>query len=213
MHIAYIVMAHTAPRQLCRLVERLDDAHARFLIHVDKRSPRTVDEHARRCLAGNPHVTFIRRRPCRRCTFDQVAVPLSALELLVHDARPFDYAILLTGQDYPLKPNDAIRNHLGRSDRACFLHAFPMDDPARSNWPSSEVMRYRDWHLWVKGAHVRVPLNRRIPGRPNPFGGSAYWALPFDAVLYVCDFVRRATRFVKFFAMFTIQTRSSSTRS
>jgi hypothetical protein len=199
MQIAYVVMAHTAPRQFCRMVDRLDDGQARFLIHVDQRSPRTVYEQARRILAGNPNVTFVRRRPCRRCTFDQVAVTLRALHHLVHDARPADYAILLTGQDYPLKPTDAITAHLERSNRACFLHAFPMDDPTRSEWPPSEVMRYRDWHLWVNGAHIRVPLNRRIPGQPDPYGGSAYWALPFDAVVYLCDFVARERRFVRFF--------------
>jgi hypothetical protein len=199
MRIAYIVLAHTAPHQLCRLVERLDGDHARFLIHIDRRAPRDVYEHARRRLATNHRAQFLRRRASRRCTFGQVAAPLDAMRVLVGQAQPFDYAILLTGQDYPLKSNGAIVDLLECSRGACFLHAFPMLDPQLSDWGPTEVLRYRNWHMWLNGLHVRIRLNRRIPGGLEPYGGSAYWGLSSDAVRYVSQFVERRPRVVRFF--------------
>lgn len=107
--------------------------------------------------------------------------------------------ILLTGQDYPLKSNERIMSQLKRSRGACFLHAFPMMDPVASEWPPTEIQRYRDWHLWLNRRHVRLRLNRRIPGGRAPFGGSAYWGLPRDAILYIWRSIEREPRFVRFF--------------
>jgi hypothetical protein len=199
IRVTYIVLAHTGASQLCRLIERLDGDHARFLIHIDKRSPRSVYDATRRALGTNPHVTFLQRQSSRRTTFGLVGVPMNALSVLVREGSHFDYAILLTGQDYPVKSTEAILAHLEENRGACFLHSFPMGDPGLSDWPPTEVSRYRDWHFWIDGHHARIRLNRSIPGGLEPFGGSMYWGLPREAVLYITDFIERERQFVRFF--------------
>jgi Core-2/I-Branching enzyme len=199
MRLAYIVLAHTAPGQLRRLVERLDGDHARFLIHIDKRAPASVHDDATSALGSNPRVTFVRRRTSRLTTFGLVAAPLDALQLLVRERDGFDYAVLLSGQDYPLKPTEAILAHFERARAACFLYTFPMDDPSRSDWEPTELRRYRDRHFWIGGRHLSVRGTRTVPGGLEPFGGSMYWALPREAVLYVVGLLATQRRLVRFF--------------
>ena len=199
LHVAYILLAHAAPRQLCRLVSTLDGSHASFLIHVDKRAPDAVYREARRELAGNPRVSFLRRRPSRRATFALVDVPLDALETLRARDDAFDYAVLLSGQDYPIKPQSALLARLAENPDECFLHAFPIEDPERSEWPPAAAFRYRSWHPGFGNPRWRVPLGRRIPGGREPFGGSMYWALPRIAVDYIAYVIEREPRLVKFF--------------
>ncbi len=199
MRVVYIVLAHTAPRQLGRLVERLDGDHARFLIHIDKGTPQEKYELSRRLVSSNSRVTFLDRRSTQRTTFGLVAVPLNALALLIRERESFDYVILLSGQDYPIKSSDYIVSFLKQHSGTSFLHAFPIEDLARSDWSARELFRYRNWHFWINGRHGSVRLNRSIPGGLEPFGGSMQWGLSRDAVLHITDFVEREPRFVKFF--------------
>lgn len=199
MRVAYIVLAHTAPAQLSRLVERLDGDHARFLIHVDKRAPASVYDDARSTLGSNPHVAFTRRRASPRTSFGLVAAPLDALRRLVREGDAFDYAVLLSGQDYPLKPTTEILAHFERERGACFLYAFPMEDRSRSDWEPREVWRYRDRHIWIRGRHLSIRSDRAVPGGREPFGGSMYWALPRDAATHVVDVADRERGLVSFF--------------
>jgi Core-2/I-Branching enzyme len=199
IRIVYIVLAHTLPDQLCRLVNRLDQREVRFLVHIDRRSADAEWRAARRNLARNDRVTLLPRRRCRRSTFGQVAAPLAALGWLATQSAVFDYAILLTGQDYPVKSHEVIARTLARSGRTWFLHAFPMLDAARSDWPVTEVHRYRDHHFWLMGRHFHVPLKRRIPRGLEPFGGSAYWALPREACRFITEFTEANGDVVSFF--------------
>jgi hypothetical protein len=199
MHLAYILLAHTAPRQLCRLVDRLDGDHALFLIHIDRRAPEGIFAGVERGLGSNPRVTFIPRRPSRRTTFGLVEAPLDALKTLIRRHDSFDYVILLTGQDYPIKPQGALLRHLDDNPDLCFLHSFPIEDPILSEWPAEATFRYKNWHLGFGNPRWSIPLNRRLPGDRVPFGGSMYWALSRSAVTYVIDVIEREPQLVKFF--------------
>jgi hypothetical protein len=42
MSVAYVVIVHTAPHQVERLLRRLAGPEAAFFIHVDRKSPRSV---------------------------------------------------------------------------------------------------------------------------------------------------------------------------
>jgi hypothetical protein len=199
VRIAYIVLAHSLPRQLCRLVERLDGDQNLFLVHVDRRAPQEVFAEALRGLGSNPRVVFLPRRSSRRTTFALVAAPLEALRTLIGRDHPFDYAILLSGQDYPIKPQRSLGELLAEDPEACFLHAFPIEDPEHSDWPPHATFRYRNWHLGLGSRRWSLPLNRRIPSGRVPYGGSMYWALPRSAVEYMLATVEREPRLVTFF--------------
>lgn len=109
MRIAYLILAHAHPQQLARLVARLAAPGVRFYLHIDANTPAeryTEIEDAVRASSNSDSVRFITRRPCRWGGFSLVAATLDLLRTAQADG--FDWAILLSGQDYPLKTHAQI---------------------------------------------------------------------------------------------------------
>ena len=130
---------------------------------------------------------------------------------------PCDQAVLLTGQDFPLKSNDEIKARLGRDRGLSFLSYFPVPD--NDEWlPDGGLDRIDRWYFWIRGRRLQVPSTRGqgrlgsvrtlisgvvprrrfLPGL-RPYGGSSYWCLSRDAVSFVHRYVRDHPEFVSFF--------------
>ena len=204
MRIAYIVLAHKLPDQLVRLVRRLDGEQALFLIHIDKRVRRSVFADAVQELHRNPRVRFLKRHRCERSGFGTVAAVLEGMRELVEQRRRFDYAIRLSGQDYPIKSNQKIVEFFERNRERSFMEAFPLARPELDTWPDKSrwykwTLRYRRWHFRCLGRHLALPFDRKVPSGLEPFGGEACWCLTRECVRYVHEFVGRDQRFVRFF--------------
>ena len=59
---------------------------------------------------------------------------------------PCDQAVLLTGQDFPLKSNDEIKARLGRDRGLSFLSYFPVPD--NDEWlPDGGLDRIDRWYF------------------------------------------------------------------
>ena len=108
MRVGYIIVAHALPDQVVRLVGRLRSDNASFFIHVDRRSPQPVMAVVERELGGAPDVQLLPRHRCGWGTFGQVLASLEGIRAVLQAPEPLDYAVLLTGQDYPLRPPHAI---------------------------------------------------------------------------------------------------------
>ena len=197
MKFAYIIVAHKLPHQLVRLVRALDSPNAIFFIHIDRRSPADVVEPIKAAIEGRSNIVFLERRKCPWGGFGLLAVTLSALHEVAHAPRPADFAILLTGQDYPIKPTDYIEAFVAGHPRTSFVThwALPTD-----LWrPNGGLNRIEHWHARPWGLHVRIPLRRELPYGLGPFGGAAFWCLPFEVVKYIDEFVRSRPALVNFF--------------
>lgn len=215
MHLAYIVTAYKLPDLLIRLVRRLQSPNATFVIHVDKKSPLEVQSRMQSGLQDAPGVYFIEPHKCYWGDFGHVRATLKGMRELLARAVPFDYAILLTGQDYPIKPNGVIERVLARARGNSFMSYVPLPS---DDW---EVMdRLERWHYWFHGKHVGFPLNpkpgairkkiellinsrlparRELPFGLRPFGGSSYWCLTKEAVQYVAEYLAGHRELIGFF--------------
>jgi hypothetical protein len=206
VRIAYVISAYKTPTQLVRLVDRLTTSSASFFVHVDRRTPDPVYREMREPLAERD-VTFLARHACRWGDFGHVAATLKGLRASIDDGRAFDYTILLTGQDYPLRTADELATFFAERTPSSFLHYAPL--PYRGfgePWADGGWPRVRAWHFWPLGRHVPfpnrylpLPLRRRFPHGLRPFVGSGYWCLHRDAVRYVLAFVERRPDFVRFY--------------
>jgi hypothetical protein len=120
----------------------------------------------------------------------------------------FDYVFCVTGQDYPLKTPDEIRQVLADADgRSFVLHeAFPV-----ARWEPGGMGRLfsynfvynhkayqfpkwnvpqRRWVRWIyKIINTLVPRRGRFPLNMHPFGGSLHWTLSRTAAEYLEQFV------------------------
>jgi hypothetical protein len=122
--LAYIIRAHMAPEQLARLVRRLDRPDAAFYIHVNGRTDDSVFAEMRSALSGKDNVTWLPRLDCYWAGFSLVRATLRGIDAILADGTPPDYALLLTGQDYPLRPTIEIEDFLRRHAGSNFLHHF-----------------------------------------------------------------------------------------
>jgi hypothetical protein len=202
VRLCYIISAYKLPAQVVRLVRRLDSAAASFYVHLDKKCGDAVYRTVRDGLAGQPNVHFLKRQTCWWGGFGHVAATLEGLDQLLASGEPFDYVILLTGQDYPIKSRAYIEGFFARQAGTPFIESFALPSP---NWTNGGLDRIASWHLRLLGRSVKVPSGRfllprrQLPDRLRPFGGSSYWCLPRACAEYVHRFARRSTPYRRFF--------------
>jgi hypothetical protein len=220
MRIAYIILAHKNPQQLERLVSRLNGEETSFFIHIDKKAPQGVYRESAGALGHLPNVRFLKRYVSRWGEFGLVRAALEGIGEAVRAHPPVDYVALLTGQDYPIKPNRYIDTFLEGSGGRSYVDYHSVPSKA---WPEAAT-RMRSWHVRILGrpfllprrnatrAMLRTPrkwpilvLSYCMPKgrRPlrgyTPFTGSAHWVISSACARHVDDFVRRETSFVKYF--------------
>jgi hypothetical protein len=202
--LAYIISAYKLPEQAVRLVERLNTgtSTACFLVHVDKKADAGVYRRLVGALGPLPNVRFLKRHTCYWGGFGHVAATLEGIHALHQAGLAFEYAILLTGQDYPIKSNQHIRRFLQKHLGTNFLEHFPLP---RAAWDDGGLPRIQSWHLRILHRHVKLsppgwlPWRRRIPGGVIAFGGSSYWCITRDCVEYIKAYLERKPEFISFF--------------
>jgi hypothetical protein len=198
LDIAYVISAYKLPEQLVRLVRRLEAPGARFVIHVDRKTPEPVFSRMTEGTRSVTDVTFLPRHVCRWGGFGHVRATLKGIERLVADAVPFDYAILLTGQDYPLVGVRALTRFFESAGGRSYMRWRRLPVPGWSG--RGGLDRIESWHaLGPHRSHLRLPLRRRLPASLEPYGGSPYWCFARPLVEYVHDFTQRHPEVVRFF--------------
>jgi hypothetical protein len=201
MRIDYLIRAHTAPEQLARLVERLDDGDVRFYVHVNSLTDDAVFDAMRERLSGREHVVWLPRVACRWGGFSLLQATLVGIEAILASGDLPDHAVLLSGQDYPLKPPAEIRAHLAERQGRNLVHHFhlPAQEWAgeggglnRLRYPYFERFRY-------KTRLLRLPVPRRLPAGLEPYGGMALWALTGETLAWLMRFLAERPGVLKFF--------------
>jgi hypothetical protein len=203
IRIAYIISAYKLPEQLARLIRTLQNKASSFFVHVDKKADASVFN----CLAAElenfSNVYFVKRHTCDWGGFGHVEATLESMHTLLRLGTPFDYVVLLTGQDYPIKPPSYIASFLASQDGRCFVDYFPLP---HADWQNGGLDRVQFWHVRVRNNHLRIPpasipLPRRRPPRGMKlFGGSSYWCLTRECTEYINAYIGGHPEFVRFFS-------------
>jgi Core-2/I-Branching enzyme len=202
MDLAYIVSAYKLPDQLTRLVTRLSTPRSSFLIHVDRKTDEATHRRIVESLGRMANVDFLERHVCYYGGFGHVRATLKGIHELFRRRLPFDYIILLTGQDYPIKSNRQIADFFRAHEGDSFMEYFALPS---QEWQHGGIDRIESWHVRMLGRYfvVRAPSRfriwRKFPSGLQPFGGSAYWCLSRECAEYVYRFVRSTPSYVRFF--------------
>jgi hypothetical protein len=198
MRLAYIISAYKRPEQLGRLVHRLAAPGASFAIHVDAKTPDSVYAEMVDLTRDVPDVRFLSRHVCRWGGFGHVRASLKGIAHFVERNVEYDYAILLTGQDYPLMPNAELAGFLAHSEGRSFMSYWPL--PFAPWTGRGGLDRIERWHAFGPGRlHVRLPFRRRRSVGLRPYGGSPYWSLARPLVEYVHSIVQARPALATFF--------------
>jgi len=206
LRIAYIVLAHRLPQQLARLVRRLSDSDSAFFVHLDRSADRRhgcdLQRAAVDSLAGASQVVLLKRHACYWGNFHIVEATLEGIGAILQSRRPFDRVVLLSGQDYPIKPLSQIRSYFAHHTHEEFIESFPLTAPNRwsgHRGPYNAIARVKRWHLHFRSRTLTLPWKRPFLRGVVPYGGSQWWALSMDCIEYIWGFVQREHRFLAYF--------------
>jgi hypothetical protein len=195
--IAFVIAAHKYPDQVVRLVRRLASDRATFLLHVDRRASDEVSRAIRQGTRDIAEVHFTERHRCYWAGFGVVEAMLDAFDHLLDRNVAFTHAVLLSGQDYPLAPTEAIERVFLDAEGRTFMKCAPLPTPF---WTEGGLPRIEYWYLVSKRrVRLRVPWRRTIPGGLKPYGGETWGAFAKPMAEYIREFVQRNPRYVRFF--------------
>jgi len=216
MKICYVISAYKLPEQVIRLVKKLNFPNAYFYIHVDKRSDDQVFLSIKDALESFDNVVLLKRHPSHYGSFGHVRITLKAINLALKSHSDFDYMVLLTGQDYSIKPNDSIQEFLASNYGNSFISYYTLDDPYAGKWrerlgrlyyfnekgshtfPGDKLIRQFLFKLWKVSKNPQNP-ELFFPSGLTPFFGNAYWVLQRKHIEYIVKFVRQNPGYVSFF--------------
>lgn len=181
MRLAHIVLAHTRPAQLARLVDRLAVGGDHVLVHVDRRVALAPFSRALAARAGGGgEVLLLPRVACRWGGWGLVEATLIGLRAALDRSDPPDRISLLSGQDYPIRPRAQLAEQLAgpevwlehfRLPAAGFVDGGGMDRLERHYLRPS-----RTWSL--PNRYVPWFPKRRLPAGIVPYAGKQFWTLP-----------------------------------
>ena len=162
--LVVIVLSHRNPRQVARLVDRVAaGADTVAVVHHDPSGePLALRPSSNVALVPDP-------RPCRWGRLSIVEAQWRSLRWVADTIPEFSWALLISGQDYPIRPIVEIEKELAASPYDAYLRHFAVTpDPAADTDPWQAVTRRRYLRKRrLPGTHrsVPLPLPRRHPYR------------------------------------------------
>jgi hypothetical protein len=210
MKVAFIVLAHHRPAQLALLLRSLRHPNARTYLHIDRQSRMT---RFRSALATSG-ITDIDLLPRHRHYWGSIGIVDAALDGLQRALIDgCGYFVLLSGQDFPLRPIGETVDFFADSREETYVEYFPLPDSRwayggrmRTDFYSYDLFGRRETcfpkgeepSLSVRGRILNSLLRawtaqkppRRFPSYARPFGGWTWWNLSRTAAKFVLQFVR-----------------------
>lgn len=200
--LAYFVLCHKAPEQVIRLIKRLRGAGSVFVVHVDKRAQPHVYQTLQECFADQPDVFFGERHRCYWGRVGIIRATISCIRQVVQLDLPFDYAFLLSGEDYPIKSTAKIKEFLSQNMGKEFIESFAFDEPnrwSRHGGDYNPLNRVLFWTFFFRSKHIQIKSRRRFPLGYRPYLGSQWWCLSRECIKYLDTFVARNPSYVRYF--------------
>ena len=129
----YLILAHRNPEQLCQMIKALDDGNSKFFIHLDAKT--SIEPFAAQLQGG--HIVFIPRR--ERCVWGGFSIVIATIYLMeaAAQANSKGFFILMSGQDYPIKPIAELDAFLQENKEYDFVSFLPLE--AWGNWSMKRV--------------------------------------------------------------------------
>ena len=203
MQIAYLVFAYKNPQLLKRLIETLSSEDCAFFIHIDKKSD--LDDFA---LINGDNIFFTDERiPVYWAEFSGVQAILILIRQAFKASQQYDYFVLLSGSEYPLKSRKYIHDFFASNYGMEFMNIVKMPSQEASK-PISRIKTVRiQSHRPVLRFFMRVLARlhlatrdyRKHLGSLEPYSGNAWWALTRDACRYVLEFSAHHRAVIQYF--------------
>lgn len=113
--IAYLILVHRFPEQFKRLFRAIYAPGNAYVVHVDARSGPDLEQDIRTFLVPYLGAELLPSRPAQWGGYSLVEAELRGMSRLLEMNADWVHFINLSGQDFPLRSQSAIRALLGRN--------------------------------------------------------------------------------------------------
>jgi hypothetical protein len=200
MRLAHLILVHTNPVQLERLLKKMVYSYSDVYIHVDKKSEIAPFEH----LKFLPNVYFINnRKSVGWGNYSMVEATLVSMQEILDTQKVYTHINLMSGQDYLLKRIEVIEAfYFANPDKSFMAYRSINND-----WQDAKkrLVKYNLGDLSIPFkfaaqviANVVLP-NRKIPENMEPYGRSQWVTLTPASIKYVIEFISENSEALKFF--------------
>jgi hypothetical protein len=196
----FLIHAHKDLLQLNALLARLSDPDFVLYVHLDRKwqlDPAQVDPRARQVQP---------RLDVRWGHFSQVAATLASVRQVLAREPEFDKLFFLSGQDYPVLSNAALKTAIAAFKDRELIDCVPIGP---DGWPAG----YRYQYYYSEGGALAQRLacalanralrlarrTRRLPAGLQPWGGSTWWTLSRPCLVHLLDRVDEQPGLARFF--------------
>lgn len=202
VRVAHVILAHTNPEQVGRLVQALAHPSADVYIHVDKKARIEIFQSA---VQRTPNCHFIRQRvDVKWGGYSMVQATLASFSEVKNTNRPYHFINLLSGADYPLRPMHQFHTFLLQNIGRSFFEYETEGSP----WWEEAKFRFQRYHfpdIAIPGSYTSQKLiNFLIPKRKKPKGmevaGRSQWfTLSVEHLDEVLAYVKKTSDITRFF--------------
>lgn len=202
--IAYLILAHTNPRHLKRMVETLSCDDCAFFIHIDKK----VEIRDFKDI-NQENISFIKDRlTIYWAEYSLVQATLNLIDEALNSVLNPDYLILLSGSDFPLRTKEYIHAFFDerRGDEFIGIVEIPNSDGGIDlshinvlRIPATRPLLRLVVRGLAKYGLARLDYRKALRGM-EAFGGSQWWALTNEACRHVLEFSASNPDICRFFA-------------
>lgn len=203
MNIAYLVFAYKNPQLIARQIKALSSPHASFFVHIDRKCD--IAPFAK--LAADNVILLDDRQTVYWAEFSGVSAILKLIAHAFDAPRRFDYFVLLSGSEFPLRGAAYIEQFFETHRGTEFIDLVPVPTPAAGR-RLSHINTYRPpstrpVHRFGARLLSRCGLGQRDYRKHfdglMPYGGHTWWALSRAACSYILTFIPSHPRIVAFF--------------
>ncbi len=191
--IAYFLLVHRYPKQFKRLFKSIYAPGNQYVIHIDKSSGAALAEDIASFLSPYQGVEILEAQDALWGGYSLVDAELRGMARLLEMDDGWTHYINLSGQDFPLKSQDYIRQFFAANPSKQFIRALdqPRERPDTMN---------RISHVFVEedGKMTATGVARPFLSGDRPFIGTQWKAVTRGFCAYVCH-DPRADRFKDFY--------------
>ncbi len=179
--IAYFILVHRYPAQFKRLFKSVYDVNSHYLIHIDKRAGPELFAELRRFLAAYPNAHLLEQQGVVWGGYSMVEAELRGMQRLLALDTTWDFFINLSGQDFPLQSQAAVKSFLRENRGTDFIQSSNQatDRPNTMN---------RVEHYFTESANgfTGIPVKRPYLTGATPYIGGQWKILSRRSCEFVC---------------------------
>lgn len=212
MRIAYLILCHKNFDQLEMLIRALDCQEDDFYIHVEKK----VTEYP---IMKGDNIFYLEdnsRISIKWASYEMIRATIRLIERCLQSDKLYDYIVLLSGQDYPIKSKEEIHEYFAENNHWNFIEIKNDNGYYHKIYEKRNSIIYPAWMLrrnyWaraIKRIYIYITggntytfpiLRRRNTTNLRLYYGSQWWALHRECLQWILTYIKTHPDIEKFFA-------------